>query len=147
MVNWKHDLTLSVILFGLAAAFYCAGLEYPDTTAKFPSYLSIILAFLALLLGTSAMRRRTPNVQGIDWQAAKGPIAIATLTAGFILILPHFGFISSCFLLSFSIFTALGYPNKKIALLVAITATLAIYAVFHLALDVSLPVGSLWGED
>ncbi|CAK7028437.1 MAG: hypothetical protein DELT_02676 [Desulfovibrio sp.] len=143
MVNWKQDMVLGVVLLVLAKAFYFTGTGYPDGTFLFPSHLAPILGILACLLIISALRRREPGQNLIYWKSARGPVLLVLLTAAFILILPYLGFIPSCFLLSSSIFFTLGYPNKKVALLVALVASVAIYLVFHTALDVSLPMGSL----
>lgn len=147
MVNWKQDLALSVVLLSLAAGFYSAGMAYPDTTFLFPSYLAPLLGILSLLLGFGALRRREPGQKLINWSSSRGPILLVLLTGAFILILPYLGFMPSCFLLSSSIFIALGYPDKKVALVVAVAASVGIYLIFHTALDVSLPVGSLWESD
>lgn len=144
MVNWKQDMVLAATLFGLALGFYSAGLEYPDTTALFPSYLSQMLGILAFCLAVSAYRRRQPGQAVISWQFARGPILTVLLTAGFILILPFLGFILSCFLLASAIFLSLGYPDKIVALAVALGASVVIYLIFHTALEVPLPMGSLW---
>lgn len=147
MVNWKQDFILAMILFGLAVAFYVTGLDYPDSTATFPSYLSPILGFLAILLAGSALRRRAPGQALVNWQLSRGPVLLVLLTAGFIVILPYTGFILSCFLLASSIFISLGYPNKIKAMVVAAAAAVIIYLIFHTALGVSLPIGSLWMGD
>lgn len=144
MVNWKQDMVLAVVLFGLSAAFYFFGKDYPGSTFLFPSYLVPILGFLSICLFFSALKRLEPGQSLVNLKSARGPFLLVLLTAGFILVLPHIGFISACFLLSSSIFISLGYPNKRTALVVALIASVAIYLIFHTALGVSLPAGSLW---
>lgn len=143
MVNWKQDFVLSIVLFVSALMFYVTGLGYPDTTALFPSHLSPILGFLAVLLGISAFRRREGGVSLVNWGAAKAPVLVVLLTAAFIVILPYLGFMPSCTLLAASLFLSLGYPNKTVAIAVAVMAPFLIWCVFHLALGVSLPEGTL----
>ncbi|MDR1829041.1 MAG: tripartite tricarboxylate transporter TctB family protein [Methylobacteriaceae bacterium] len=144
MVNWKQDFALSVALLALAAAFYGAGAAYPADSFLFPSFLSPVLAVLSVLLGVSALKRRAPGAVLVDVRKLRGPAFLVVLTALFIVILPYMGFIPSCFLLSATFFLGMNHPNKAVALGVALVASVGIWAVFHLALDVSLPVGSLW---
>jgi hypothetical protein len=144
MVNWKQDMVLAVILVGWSMGFYAAGLTYNDSSSVFPSYLSRMLMVLGACLAVSAYRRREPAQSLVSWQFARGPILVVLLTAGFILILPYIGFIPSSFLLASAIFLSLGYPNKVVALAVALIAAVAIYLIFHTALDVPLPMGTLW---
>lgn len=144
MVNWKQDMVLGVILLGLAIAFYSSGLAYPNGSAVFPSYLSRLLGILALCQLYSSCRRKEAGQQLVYWQTARGPILVVLLTACFILILPYIGFIPACFLLASSIFISLGYPNKIVALMVGLAAAVVIYLIFHTALDVPLPLGTLW---
>jgi len=144
MVNWKQDMVLGIVLLGLSVAFYSSGIGYPDSTFLFPSHLAPILGILSLCLIVSSCRRREPGQELVYWQSARGPVLLVLLTAAFILILPYIGFIPACFLLSSSIFISLGYPDKRVALAVGLFASIAIYLIFHTALDVSLPMGSLW---
>lgn len=147
VVNWKQDLALSIVLLGLAIAFYVTGLDYPDTTAMFPSKLAPILGVLAILQGISALRHQVPGKQLVNWAASRGPILVVLLMSGFILILPQLGYLVSCALFALSVFVSLGYPNKKKAVLVAVAASVIIYLIFHTALGVSLPVGELWSGE
>lgn len=147
MVNWKQDMVLAVILLGLSIGFYASGLTYNDSSTLFPSYLSRLLMLLGACLLFSAYRRREPAQKLVSWQFARGPILVVLLTAGFILILPYIGFIPSSFLLASAIFLSLGYPNKVVAVGVALAASVLIYLIFHTALEVPLPMGSLWGLD
>lgn len=146
MINWKQDFSLAVVLFCLAVAFYGVGLTYPDITVRFPSKLSPLLGLLAILLGVAALRRRDgiKGQQLANWKALRAPALLLLLTAVFIALLPYIGFFLSSLLFSSSIFFGLGHPDKKIALIVAVVASASIYFIFHLALGVSLPVGSLW---
>lgn len=144
MVNWKQDMVLGIVLLGLSVAFYSSGIGYPDSTFLFPSYLAPILGILAICLIVSSCRRHEPGQELVDWKSARGPVLLVLLTAAFILILPYIGFIPACFLLSSSIFISLGYPDKRVAVAVGLFAAIAIYLIFHTALGVSLPMGSLW---
>ena len=145
MVTWKHDLALSVCLFCLSALFFITSRGYPDTNGYFPGFIACFLAVLSLLLCISAIRRRTADKEPFaNWSALRAPALIVLLTGGFIVILPYIGFIPSCVLLTLSIFLSLGYHDKRVALAVALCVTLGIYATFHMALSVPLPVGSLW---
>lgn len=146
MVNWKQDLVLSIVLLFVAMAFYLPGRDYPGTVAHFSSYLSEILGILAVCLAISACRRRSPGAYIINHQASRGPVLITLLTIAFIYLLPVLGFIPSCFLLAASIYLSLGYPQKITAILVALAASVIIYLVFHTALEVPLPLGSLWTD-
>lgn len=144
MVTWKQDMVLGVILLGLSMAFYSSGLTYQDDSAVFPSYLACMLGVLAICLIYSSYRRREPRQHLVCWQTARGPILVVLLTACFILILPYIGFIPACFLLASSIFMSLGYPNKIVAMAVGLAAAVVIYLIFHTALSVPLPLGTLW---
>lgn len=144
MVNWKQDMVLGVILLGLATAFYSSGLTYQDDSAVFPSYLSRMLGILALCQIYSAYHRKEPGQHLVCWQTARGPLLVVLLTACFIVILPYIGFIPASFLLASSIFISLGYPNKIKAVVVALAAAVSIYLIFHTALSVPLPAGTLW---
>lgn len=144
MVNWKQDMVLGVILLGLATAFYSSGLTYQDNSAVFPSYLSRMLGVLALCQIYSSFRRKEPGQHLVCWRTARGPVLVILLTACFIVILPYIGFIPASFLLASSIFISLGYPHKITALAVALATAVAIYLIFHTALSVPLPLGTLW---
>lgn len=147
MVNWKQDIAISIVLLCLSAAFFFTSLGYPETNGHFPAYLACILAALSLFLCISSMLRRNGSQPFINWNALRGPALVVFLTAGFIVVLPYIGFIPSCVLLASAIFLSLGYPDKRAALMVAVCATVGIYVVFHIALGVSLPTGTLWGSD
>lgn len=147
MVNWKQDMVLAVVLLGLSLGFYSAGRGYPEGVAVFPSYLSRLLMILSACLLYSSIRRREPGQKLVNWQFARGPILVVLLTAGFILLLPYIGFIPASFFLASAIFLSLGYPNKVVALVTAFTAAVIIYLIFHTALDVPLPLGSLWTSE
>ena len=141
MTNWKQDLTLSLVLLAIAAGFYFGGLGYPRAAFLFPSYLSPMLGGLALLLGLSALRRKEAGARFIDWPRYKAPAMLVGLVAAYIGLLPVIGYIPASFLLSAAFFLAMGLPSRKLGLAVAAAASVLVYVLFAILLEVPLPHG------
>ncbi|SHN57646.1 tripartite tricarboxylate transporter TctB family protein [Desulfovibrio litoralis] len=146
MINWKYDLLLAVSLFAIGLAFYITGSAYPATPFLFPSYLTVSLCILSVILGISAIRRSKEDVSSskIEWHKYKAPAFVVALMAAYIGVMDYIGFLASGCLLLATFYIGMGFKNKILGIILAIVITAIVYAIFHIALEVSLPIGSLW---
>jgi putative tricarboxylic transport membrane protein len=148
----KRWITAERIAYGLAlvlaaGAFFSARhfprVEgAPTGPGSFPLLLSLALAGLALAGLLFACRAYSP-AQASASEPVDAPrlLVLGGLTAGYLLALPLFGFISATALFCAFVLAFLGYRHPVRVLAIGFVFAFALYGVFELLMNVTLPKG------
>lgn len=132
----------------LAAFAFFAALAFPHPQGApsgpgtCPLVLSAALAALALaglfLTGRNGASANEPAQEPLDFRRL---LALAGLTAAYLLALPLFGFISATALFTALVLGVLGFRKPVQALATGFVFAFALYGVFALVMNVALPKG------
>lgn len=144
----KVDVSLSLLCLGVSAVVWIVASDYDPIPSQFPKQLALVFAVLSVLLLLATILRPTPDQ--ITWgelmKSLRSPLILAAGMGGYVLVLPRVGFIASSILLVMFVCRALGYRRMVRLATVATIASLGIYAVFALVLNVPLPEPLLLGD-
>lgn len=132
------------LVLALAAGAFALARGFPRPEAApsgpgtFPVLLSLALAALALAGLCLPTRGAAPETEPTDTARL---LALAGLTAVYLLALPALGFISATALFCAWVLAALGYRRPVQALAAGFLFAFALYGVFGALMHVTLPKG------
>lgn len=108
----------------------------------FPIWYGLALVVLSLAVAARAVMKRGRDEEGaIDWsRVGRALLSWGALTTCIVLLKP-LGFLLSFALLTFFVVWVMYQRSLRFAIGSAITASVAFYLIFPLALNVALPVG------
>ena len=113
----------------------------------FPLWYGGVMIVLSLLLaaGTVLKSRRGADVPaGVRWADLGRALACWAAFVGCIVLMKVAGFVVSFALLTWFIVAVMARRPQRVAVALALGGSLLFYALFELALDVSLPKGMLF---
>ena len=117
-------------------------INYEPGAEFLPLWAGILLAILSLLLMIGAARRPDePHPKSIfprGWVLASVVLLMVSLAA-YIFFLDVLGYLTGTFLLVLCLMRAVMRTTWKSALLVSLLASVSLYTIFHVLLNVNLP--------
>ena len=144
MKNGTDDVLLSLVLMLLGAFAFFESASFPSIAAHFPRRISLLLILLScalLFVGLYTMKK-TPKAETRTAPSYRNVILLAGIIAAYILILDRIGYVASTIGLTLAVMYALGYRNRKKAILAALCSVLIAFVVFRFLLGVPLPLGA-----
>jgi putative tricarboxylic transport membrane protein len=133
----------------IAFGFIASGLRLSFGARLYPMILSILLAFLGVLLFiTSHKKSKTDNSPNPLSILIKEHKHFTILIVGYILFiagLTFIGFAPACFIFLVIVQYLLGYRKKSVLFINSAVFTLIVYFSFSSLLNVPLPVGIFLG--
>jgi len=134
-----------VALYGWEGARFSAALQV-DVVG--PAFFPKILTVTGLILGVLLLFGRAPDAERNQEAAARAgthliALAPALLLLAYVLLLVPLGFPLATTAFLAVTFRYLGHPGWKGALLFAVVITAAAFSLFHMVLEVRLPLGVL----
>jgi putative tricarboxylic transport membrane protein len=109
-----------------------------------PMWAGIILAIFAIMLIVSAERRDADSAEAGVWSAGWACAAVVLLVvsvAAYIFVLEDLGYLLATFLLNVFLLRVVMRTGWTPSLVVALLASVSLYAIFQSALGVGLPKG------
>lgn len=134
---------LGVYIISEARQWTYSGPEGPGP-GFFPMWYGIAMLVLSLILiAQSVMRPVQGGRDALDWHGIGRALLTWAVFAGSVALLKFAGFLLALALLTLFVVAVMYGRPLKTAVAVAVGNSAGFYLVFHLALDVSLPVGLL----
>ncbi|MFV0447818.1 MAG: tripartite tricarboxylate transporter TctB family protein [Vibrio sp.] len=144
-------LTVGVYVFFLLVSVFAivSALSFPSFTmsndvgtSRFPIIFSSALGLLCIIgIVQNLLNKVSYDVVPIG--IGKASVGIVLNILAFVII-PYVGFYISCFLFSTVLMKFLGINEKLKIMIMPISLVIAIYFVFHIFLNVPLPIGILF---
>ena len=163
MLRWKRDLYIGIfmLLFSIFSIIYAENMDLTIQTVPYPiaradRYMEmwlIGLALLSLALIVRAVRSRSKETVEKIW--TKSELAVSVTLVLFLIVLPKIGFIVSGTLLLTALFSIFNLTKAKKTseplwkrvlywFVLSVVLSTAIFFLFTYALEVRLPVWSLF---
>lgn len=110
----------------------------------FPLWYGGAMVVLSLLLVAGAAFKSSPAARGVNWSELRRVLTCWAAFAASIVLLNVLGFVVSFALMTWFIVAVMFRQSQFKAITIAIAVALGFYALFSLALGVSLPSGYLF---
>ena len=133
---------LGIYIVAQASRWEYMGPEGPGP-GFFPLWYGIAIVLLSAVLVLSSLRRKAVGGERLPWRRIGRALLAWLAFALSVALFKPLGFALSFALLCFFIVAVMYRRPLKVAALVAVASAAGFYAVFPLALGVSLPVGVL----
>ncbi len=120
--------------------------EFGPGAGFLPFWLGVLIGVLAILLFVNAGHYRGEHEEGSTLPTRRGAIRSAVAFAAlvvYVLLLQYLGFFIPTLLVITFLMKALGHDTWKNSIVIAVAGTLALYVVFGVLLEVTLPASIL----
>jgi len=145
----KADKIIGLIMLIFSGLVIEESLRMPQEGGNFepgirflPFWLGVLLAILSALLMVSGWRKSAEGAARRLWPSRQAVIAIVLLVAGlaaYIAVLETLGFLIATLLFNAFLMAVVMRAPRNMTLAVAVGASLAIYVIFRILLEVPLP--------
>ena len=141
-ITGLFGLAIAVFLYFASEAVVAAGGGLAKNPAFYPRALALLLAVLAVCLIINALLHREKAGVSLDKELFKNVVQVFLLILLYIVIFQYVGFIVSTAAFIFCGILPYGGTVKG-ALLCSVPVTVVVYVVFHIIMQVAMPVGIL----
>jgi len=138
MIYLNENIYLSITLIILSIIVFIESSKLPNIDAQFPRLISISLFITAIILMMSSLKIKVQEKKEKGYNYWRAGIIVAGLIL-YILILRWLGYLLSTGLLITYVISTLGYHKRKQIIIIAIVATVILYLIFKILLNVPLP--------
>ncbi len=146
----RYDQITGAVLFAASVFYIVEAAKMPFMAGKTPGsgwlplILGALMALLAVLLFISGTVRAASADSTVSWPTGNGLVNNAAILIGLViavLILEAAGFLAASLVFLFALFTILGRYRLIYSLAASVIASLILYCVFRVWLDIPLPAG------
>jgi putative tricarboxylic transport membrane protein len=139
------DIISCLSMYGISVFFIVESTGLPDASAAFPQAVAWILVGLTTLYIVKGLLGKTKEERKREETVARKFVLTAAASVAYVAMIQVTGYLLTTVVFLVGLFWALGYRRRFMAVIIALTVVIVVYAGFRLALGVPLPTGILGG--
>ncbi len=137
------DIISCLSMYCIAVFFIVESTALPEASAAFPRAVAWVLAGLTTLYIIKGILSKTKEEKKREETVPRKFFVTAAASVAYVAMIQVTGYLLTTVVFLVGLFLALGYKRRFMAVIIALTVVIIVYAGFRLALGVPLPTGIL----